>query len=173
MIWAFFSFFLFISFFESDSQNFKYCLVAASNNISIGYILSAIKKLLSSSHLLCCDVCVWIHVCAPVYRCIYTFMFMHVEARAQYLVGVFLSWSPSHCLRQGLSMNLDLNDLPRLAGTQASGTLLSDSTKNRDYKCVAPHAMFHIEAGGLNSSSHTCTSRIDHLPASGFRSFIE
>lgn len=50
-------------------------------------ILNISLATLSSSLLLCCDMCVWVYVCSHVWSRIYIFIFKHVETRVQYLVS--------------------------------------------------------------------------------------
>lgn len=122
-------------------------LTTTWNNINIYYILSTIKNH-SQAVIFCAVICVCMSSCVFPWMKLHLHFYIHACEDQTSISGVFLSWSLSYCLRQGLPLNLDLNNLPKVADQQASGTLLIDLTKNTDYRGVPPHQVFHTGTRG-------------------------
>lgn len=51
-------------------------------------------------------------------------------------LAVFLNLSPSYFLRESLSLNLELNDLVKLAEQGAPGIFLTSPPEIWDYRCA-------------------------------------
>lgn len=78
--------------------------------------------------------------------------------RSEISVRWLLSHSSHKFLRQGLPLSLLLTNLDRLAGQQATWSLLFLLLQRRNHWHSLPHLMFLHGCWDLNSRSHACAA---------------
>lgn len=94
-------------------------------------------------------------VCACVCMCIHA---VPCAWRSEINVRWLLSHSSHKFLRQGFSLSLLMTNLDRLAGQQATWSLLFLLLQHWNYWHSLPHLMFLCGCWDLNSGSHACAT---------------
>lgn len=95
------------------------------------------------------DMLIWL--CMSVYRIMCVYKSEGTGGGQRLMLGVCLDCFSLHFVRRGLSLNLELANLARLAGQWAPGMLLSPPLECWNNRHYLPSLAFYLGTGDLNS----------------------